>query len=425
MVDDASQDRWDNSGRLQSWADFAGFTYCDFTNDAYRGLGGTHRRSVLFVRSNPAYWLISDRMAGDGKVHDYRWLGHFQPTQLKVDPTTKTVVTAAVEGKRLWLVPARPDSFNLEEGSGPMCTPEPTGVQPPYHPNRAIGPYVALRQKAVNGPASFAVMLYPADQAESSPAMQMLENSGDESVGLRVRRTGGDDFIIVSRSSELRIYGSAADEIQTDAEVALIRRSETKIDEFALTGGRVLRLAGKALIEAGPEVRAVNARFVGDGVEITARGRGAIRVATQSATRVSVNGAATNAEIKEGYTQLEIGKLGDVAVSELRFSAEPAARCRGSGVPVGYGGTFQGYEKSALAACTTDVPAAMTIAYRPKEGNEWRRALNPVPTTDHYYLLTDLEDGKEYEVRIDCRDAEGRSGSVTQIYSYREPTKAQ
>src|SRR6185436_19389224 len=126
--------------------DLPGFNYSAVANGSYRGLGGTHRRAILFLRSEPGYWLMVDRMSGDGRPHDYRWLGHFQPTTLSIDAATKGISTAAHDGKRLWVIPARPDTLRLEQGSGPMVTPHETGALPPYRPHRAIGPYVALRQ---------------------------------------------------------------------------------------------------------------------------------------------------------------------------------------------------------------------------------------------------------------------------------------
>src|SRR5436309_1161466 len=65
MVDDVSQDRWDNSGRLETWEDLPGLTYSSAASWAYRGLAGTHRRAILFLRSEPAYWLMVDRISGD------------------------------------------------------------------------------------------------------------------------------------------------------------------------------------------------------------------------------------------------------------------------------------------------------------------------------------------------------------------------
>ncbi|MBI4027383.1 MAG: fibronectin type III domain-containing protein [Verrucomicrobia bacterium] len=269
MIDHETQDRWDNSGRLETWASLPasgpGFTYLSSLNDAYRGLGGHHQCAILFLRSDPGYWLI----------------------------------------------PARPDSFTLEEGKGPLATPSPQKTLSKDYPC-ADGPYVALCQKAVNGPASFSVLLYPADEAGAPPGFEALA----------------------------------------------VRRDQQPFSTHDATGFRVRRGSG------------------------------------------------------------------EVAISEMHFSAEPQARCRGSGVPLGYGGAFMGYEKTALAACTTRVPAEMTIEYRPKDGPEWRRFLNPEPTTDHYYLLTDLEHEKPYEVRITCRDAAGRLGSRSQVYHHLEPKPA-
>src|SRR5262249_1350093 len=135
MVDDVHQDRWDNSGRLEAWEDLSGLNYTAASSWAYRGLAGTHRRAIAFLRWEPGYLLMVDRISGDGKPHDYRWLGHFQPTKLSIDPTTRAIATAPQEGKRLWVVPARASTFSVEQGEGPLVTPQPTGALPPSHPH--------------------------------------------------------------------------------------------------------------------------------------------------------------------------------------------------------------------------------------------------------------------------------------------------
>ena len=88
MVDSQTHQGRDNAGRLESWSSLSengpGFTYLAAVSDAYRRLGVTRRRAILFVR--PGYWLVYDILTGDGHPHTYHWLGHFQPTRLTVEP---------------------------------------------------------------------------------------------------------------------------------------------------------------------------------------------------------------------------------------------------------------------------------------------------------------------------------------------------
>lgn len=425
MVDDVSQDRWDNSGRLESWADLPGFTYSAAASWAYRGLGGTHRRAVLFLRSEPGYWLMVDRLSGDGKPHDYRWLGHFQPTQLSVDPATKAIATAPREGKRLWVVPARPDRFALEQGSGPVLTPEATGALPPSHPCRAIGPYVALRQKAVSGPASFAVLLYPAADAGAAPLLETLPSDQiDEAAGLRVRRGADDDLLVLAPAPGLRRFGAGKDSCVTDAEMAYIRRTRGLVVEAGLAAGRRLEVGGKTLIEAGPDVVSVHVRYAGDTAEVSTRGRGIVHVAAGPAAAVRVNGQRAREGAEAGSFRAEVGDPGTVALSALEFETDPPARCKGIGVPLGYGGVYKGPAQSALLRFHSSVPSDMTVAWRGAGETAWKHVLNPEPTADHYYLLTDLDHGKTYQVRLTCRSADGRFGVVERDYTYTDPDRA-
>ena len=411
IVDDVGQDRWDNSGRLKTWEDLPGFTYLDADNDSYRGLGGTHNRKILFLRSDPGYWLIVDRIAGDGKPHDYRWLGHFQPTQLTIDPETKAIATAPRDGKRLWVIPVHPDTFSVEQGSGPLNTPDPTGAQPPFGPNRAIGPYVALRQKAVIGPASYAVLLYPAADGDA-PQVDSLPDGG-----LRVRHGAdedliwfGDELTFVRRHAgklteaglvgSRRLFGVPTFPPQADRPVAEVG-SEVERSEIPTKVGTPN--AGKTLIEVDPEITGVHVRFTGNRPEVTARGRGRVKVKGNSKP-----------------IQVRVGRSGKIVLKDIRFSTEPASRCKGIGVPLGYGGTFKGYPGSSLVSIKSSLPSDMTIEWRLKGGTEWLRVVNPETITDHYYLLTDLTDGKTYDLRLTCRSADGRIGRSETTYTFKE-----
>src|SRR5205814_1884088 len=203
-----------------------------------------------------------------------------QPTKLSVNAASKAVATAAQDGKRLFVVPARPDSLSLEEGKGPLVTPHSTGALPPFHPHRAIGPYVALRQKTVTGPASFAVLLYPAADSGDAPVLETLTSDRKEdAVGFRVRRGTNDDLLILAPAPALRTFGPQKDACVTDGEMAYVRRASGRLVEVGLAAGRRLELGGKTLIEVGPGVLAGQVRYNGEVAEVSARGHGTIRVA--------------------------------------------------------------------------------------------------------------------------------------------------
>ena len=100
MVDGQSQGYLSNGGRLETWESVSGFDYAAAVSRAYEQRGVDHRRAVLLVK--PRYWVIHDVLEGDGSTHEYRWHGHFQPTELTVgrrhDRHGRTGGSAAVHG---------------------------------------------------------------------------------------------------------------------------------------------------------------------------------------------------------------------------------------------------------------------------------------------------------------------------------------
>jgi hypothetical protein len=453
VVDDASQDRRDNSGRLEAWhslpASGPGFTYLTAFNGSYRGRGGDHRRSVLFLRSQPGYWIVIDRLQGDGKPHDYRWMGHFQPTALSIDEPSKTIATSPRDGKRLWVVPAQPAKLSLERGSGPLVTQESTGAQPPYHPTRAIGPYIALRQKTVSGPAVFAVLLYPSADLATAPTLRSLAVTqqgkpapNHEAFGFRVQRSDMDDTIVQAISSGARRYSEREDVLETDAEAAYVRRRQGQLVEAACLAGRSLRLNGHTLIEAEPGILALHLRRNGNTLEIAAEGHGTIQVAPMQARQVRLNGSMVAARLVNGYYRLSAGRAGAVAINGLRVSTAAADLCKAVGVPLGFGeinkylshvksakdslvpkgipAVYQGPPNAIAIFWQTAEPADEVVEWRP-EGTAWRRMVNPELATAHYYLLPDLIAGRRYQVRLSSRTPDGRVGIKQTTFVYAKP----
>ena len=63
-------------------------------------------------------------------------------------------------------------------------------------------------------------------------------------------------------------------------------------------------------------------------------------------------------------------------------------------------GSYKGPAQSALVRFKSSVPADMTLEWRRADEMSWKRVINPEPTTDHYYLLTDLKPGKNFGEQI-------------------------
>ena len=63
------------------------------------------------------------------------------------------------------------------------------------------------------------------------------------------------------------------------------------------------------------------------------------------------------------------------------------------------------------------------LHWRAATETTWKRILNPEPTTEHYYLLTDLEHGKKYQLRLACATAEGGLGTLETEYTFSDPDR--
>src|SRR5207249_3286507 len=83
-----------------------------------------------------------------------------------------------------------------------------------------------------------------------------------------------DDLLIIAPSPSPRRFGTKEDGVVTDAEMAYVRRSGGKVTEAGLAGGRRLELAGKTLLEVGPDILSARVRYNGDVAEVSTRGGG-------------------------------------------------------------------------------------------------------------------------------------------------------
>jgi len=169
---------------------------------------------------------------------------------------------------------------------------------------------------------------------------------------------------------------------------------------------------------------AAGVRYLGDTVEVSARGSGAVHIAKGPATKVVLNGKPLNVKAESGQFRLEVGRPGKIELTAPQFATDAGARCQGIGVPQGYGGVYKGPPQSALVRFKTSMASDMTIEWRGKNETVWKRVVNPEPLSDHYYLLTDLEHGKTYQVRLTCRGPEEHAGMLQKEFTYSDPEKA-
>ena len=431
MVDNVSQRRHDTAGRLESWSSLPaagpGFTYLAASSDAYprTGRGVVHRRAVLFIR--PAYWLIYDRLVGDGKPHDLTWLGHFQPTALTIDPNTKAVSTEPKHGRRLWLIPAEPSSFALEQNSGPIVSRQGKDVR---------GPYVSLVKRQIRTPTFFAVLLYPVEDDKEPPSLERLavkeghlKIRGAEAVGFRIVCGDYDDLVAMTTASRAermmrRQYGDGRNKLITDAEMAYVRRKNGSVTEMGLSGGRFLR-CGNHLVVADPDVSAVYYSVYNAKTIIRSTGRGEIGTSSPAAKSVADQEVQTSA-LKALLRKSRVGHPGPLTLSAPVFSTDPLELCRTIGLPSERveGVRLRNSKDSAVVAWDTSAPADATVRYRAASGESWVRTVNPEPTTRHRFVLTNLRHDTAYEIHLTSVTEDGRIGRRKASYKFVEPAIA-
>ena len=423
LVDGASQEHVANGGRLGSWESTPAFDYVAAVSDGYRKLGISHRRAILFLK--PRYWLVYDCLQGDGTEHEYRWLGHFQPTTLTVDSTTKAAASSLEGGKRLYLVPTDPASLTLEQDEGPMSTPS----------GRQLGPYVALLRRTKE-PMAFGVLIYPAKDEPVAPRVEDLKVTADgaivpgrEALGCRVVHHRGKDVIALARSSAPRAYGP----LESDGEAAYVRCEGDRVVEAGLVRGRRLAYQGKMLVQVGPEIAAVCVLYTGEKVDVHVRGAGAVSIAGDSVTRVTVNGRPVEGKVVKArfvINQVVFLKLliepapGQVALSAPTFSTDPAALCRALGLISGPPYSASPPEASVLVSWRTPAPTDAAIEYRQAGAKTWQRTVNPELSVEHQMVLSGLATVRQYQLRMMCRDADGRTGKLETVFTHPDFARA-
>jgi hypothetical protein len=129
MVDSRSMRKCVDN-RLNRWWTGERCDFADATSDGYRWIGVLHNRRVLFVK--PDYWIITDFLPGPAwygtsfqtsGYHEFDWLAHFQPTELRIDAETKRIDTSN-DDANVALVPLNAPDVQVKTSTGPMSTPD-------------------------------------------------------------------------------------------------------------------------------------------------------------------------------------------------------------------------------------------------------------------------------------------------------------
>ncbi|MBI4027373.1 MAG: heparinase II/III family protein [Verrucomicrobia bacterium] len=443
-VDHESQKTMDNGGRMEIWENLPGFDYLAAVSRGYEWLGVRHRRAMLFMKplAEPGpkhgYWIVYDRLDSDGRPHEYRWTGHFQPADLKVDAFTKAVETSAdSNGNRLYLKSAEPyGHFGFEQGSGPLQAVDGKGGN-----IRSMGPYISLVRSSAD-PVAFKVLLYPATKDDQAPLIEPLPARAgeqptpsmphqeacsprhtEEAVGFRVTQGKREDYLAITTLPALRTYGRWGGDLLTDGEVAILRRDDGNLLEAAMVRGQRLVWQGKTLIEASPAIVAVHVRYVGDKAEITTRGLGKLAVSKQTAKQATLNDKPVTVTEANGLWHITAPAAPALALTATVFSTDAKALCKATGVPYGadYGPNDWGYysrgpANSVLVKWETSSPSDAEVEHRDRRSKTWKRSVCGELRTQHQFVISEIEPGQEYEFRITCRSEEGALATATTTY---------
>ena len=210
--------------------------------------------------------------------------------------------------------------------------------------------------------------------------------------------------------------------MRTDGEAAHVSVQRGRVVEAGLTGGTRLTYRGRKILEVGKGIAAAGVRFAGDRAEVSCRGHGRVSLAPGSATSASVNGTPVPIKEIDGRLSLETPVAGTLALHPITVSEDPLELCLALGVPFAPAHLPDGKEsvwagrsatppRSVLLRWQTSAPSDSSVEHRSRGAREWLRTVNPESRVDHRVVLSDLDPGKVYQVRITCRDAAGTPAS--------------
>lgn len=415
-IDGRSQEPIANSGRLENWQDRTGFTYLASSNENYRPLGVRHRRAVLFLK--PRYWVVFDRLtpyAQPGKVHEYWWRGHFQPMEITIDAATKTTSSSVVDGKRLYVVPARPEQLDLQQGAGLIAD----GV---HAGEKALeGPYVSLNQKSEK-PVSYTILLCPTTNNAEPPLLSSLSVqagmagiSTANATGIQIRQKGSEDYVAMAEEAGLRSYGP----LTTDAEAAYVRTEQGQVVEAGMVCGEKLVYSGQTLMEVAPGIVSAHVQYSGGGIAVDVRGSGKLSVAIGRATSFILNGKALPSANKEvllnGRWNVDMPNPGPLELISPTLTTDAGAVYKAY---VGFrpNPTAVPPWNPVLVHWTTSIPSNGIVEYAPLDSKTWLRNVKPDAVSNHRLVLTRLNPGTTYVIRIQSTTDDGRSGRAEMTY---------
>ncbi len=294
MVDSRSMRKCVNNRLIQWWTG-ENYDFADGISDGYRWIGVLHNRRVLFVK--PEYWIVTDFLPGPSwygtsfqtsGYHEFDWLGHFQPTDLKIDEQTKRIDTSN-EDANIALIPLNADEVEIIESIGPMASPD--GIVEDAQ-------YISLHQEGLAF-KQYQVLLFPYEGTET-PEITVTTLEADETdranrqnIGYEIEFPGHTDvFLETGDTGDIVTFG----EYKFRGDVAHISNVDGDEGGLILLNSDYLGFDGfefftaPSIIEA-IEVTVTDSDLQGAVIEIvTESDVSGIRLPGQEVTEVIVNG---------------------------------------------------------------------------------------------------------------------------------------
>jgi len=257
------------------------FDYLAVKSDVYRATGvEAFLRQVLFVR--PDFWIVDDSLAGTGQ-HTCKWLAHYQPMPLEVDPGVGTVATTNREGANLGLSVAEAATLSIEQATGWMNIPTTSLCE-----QVPDAPYVALVKRGPL-PLGYGVLLVPVPQGPPTGRIEALPCAGGVGAGAAYRvetPTGAGVAAFRHGAAGYRDFGPLA----TDARAAYVSGSPTSPSRVLVADGTRLSWQGADLVLL-PGPASLAAMVTPEVVSVwTNLPSGTIRLLAPQATDLRLNG---------------------------------------------------------------------------------------------------------------------------------------
>jgi hypothetical protein len=282
--------------RLLTWATSSAFDVAAGEHTGYRRLAApvTHRREIFFRKAR--YWVIVDRLDGQGGDHLYELLFHLYPGRsAAIDRETLAVTTRDDSGRGLAILAAETRGLDvtLLEGVGADEDPDGNhGIKPQGWAAFVSGvkeaaPVVCYRREGA-APARFVTVLWPlVPGAPAPPRLEALraldpqsqERAGDVVAGSLRFPDGAEDLFLsrpLTSGRDRRPAGPLqAGGLQTDAALASLSLSpEGNVCSGVMFRGSKLAHNGKPVVslESQQELGELAFELQADRIEVLAAG---------------------------------------------------------------------------------------------------------------------------------------------------------